>query len=53
MKNKNRRKYKNGDKVVVDGCEYIVIRYHYASMTYTLERSDGLNIFVKEDVIKE
>ena len=53
MKNKNRRKYNDGDRVVVDNCEYIVRNYHYPSMTYTLVRSDGLNIFVKEDAIKE
>ena len=52
MKNKNKRKYKDGDKVVIDGCEYKVASYHYASMTYALQRSDGLVIFVKADIIK-
>ena len=50
---KNKRKYKDGDRVMIDGFEYVVRSYHYPSMTYTLVRSDGLNIFVKEDVIKE
>lgn len=50
---KNKRKYKDGDRVMIDGFEYVVRSYHYPSMTYTLARSDGLNIFVKEDVIKK
>ena len=53
MAKKNKRKYKSGDKVTVDGCDYTVTGYHYASMTYTLKREDGLHIFVKADAIKE
>lgn len=49
MKNKNKRKYNNGDKVEIGGYEFVVIGYHYPSMHYALERCDGLNIFVKED----
>ena len=49
MKNKNRRKYKDGDKVIVDGYEFTVLGYHYPSMSYVLKRKDGLEIFLKED----
>lgn len=49
MKNKNRRKYKNEDKVVVGGYEFIVKGYHYPSMSYVLHRRDGLCTMVKED----
>lgn len=53
MKNKNRRKYKDGDRVTIDGCEYKVVSYHYASMTYALRRNDGLVLYIKADTIKE
>ena len=46
---KNKRKYKDGDKIIIDSFEYTVRDYHYPSMTYNLERSDGLNISVKID----
>ena len=49
MKNKNRRKYKNKDKVIVGGYEFIVEGYHYPSMSYLLRRNDGLGIMAKED----
>ena len=46
---KNKRKYKDGDKVIVGGYEFIVKTYHYPSKIYGLYRSDGLCIGVKED----
>ena len=42
MKNKNRRKYSNGDVVIVGGYEFVVIGYSYPSMQYIVRRVDGL-----------
>lgn len=49
MRNKNRRKYKNEDKVIVGDYEFIVKGYHYPSISYLLYRSDGLYTMAKED----
>ena len=49
MKNKNRRKYNNGDTVIVGGYKFVVIGYHYPSMQYIVRRSDGLETIVRED----
>lgn len=46
---KNRRKYKDGDKVVVGGYEFVVKSYHYPSKSYGLHRSDGLFVIATED----
>ena len=46
---KNKRKYQDGETVIIGGYEFIISGYHYPSMEYIVRRSDGLTTIIKEE----